>query len=174
MQPDLLSAEASVDLVQLQSFACHAGSANFNGVPDLWQVALDELTFGPLHVGVFFAFMTKAQGGTWEVRCLCRCTCSTACSLACPVHVFLSLPHGMSSRTSCAICTSLAARELLQWWSCCAVQDVNQKLRRDFWSAYIAELAVWPAFQTWNFSKVCPSSLAADACHLACYQYVDL
>lgn len=64
----------------------------------LAKVALDELTFGPLHVGVFFAFMTKAQGGTWE--------------------------------------------------------DVNQKLRRDFWSAYIAELAVWPAFQTWNFSKV--------------------
>ena len=33
-------------------------------------------------------------------------------------------------------------------------QDVKDKLQRDFWSAYLAELAVWPAFQTFNFSKV--------------------
>ena len=33
-------------------------------------------------------------------------------------------------------------------------EDVKVKLRRDFWSAYLAELAVWPAFQTLNFSRV--------------------
>ncbi|KAK9803230.1 hypothetical protein WJX73_007509 [Symbiochloris irregularis] len=34
------------------------------------------------------------------------------------------------------------------------LQDVREKLRRDFVSAYVAELAVWPAFQAVNFSKV--------------------
>lgn len=34
------------------------------------------------------------------------------------------------------------------------VQDVKEKLRRDFLSAYVAELAVWPAFQAANFALV--------------------
>jgi hypothetical protein len=34
------------------------------------------------------------------------------------------------------------------------VQDVKEKLRRDFWSSYAAELAFWPAFQAVNFWKV--------------------
>lgn len=28
---------------------------------------MDELMFGPLHVLGFFTFMTKAEGGTWQV-----------------------------------------------------------------------------------------------------------
>ena len=36
-----------------------------------------------------------------------------------------------------------------------SVQDVKEKLRRDFLSAYLAELAVWPALQAVNFAKVC-------------------
>ena len=36
------------------------------------QVAADELTFGPLHVATFFSFMTLAQGGSWQVKRLCR------------------------------------------------------------------------------------------------------
>ena len=39
-------------------------------------------------------------------------------------------------------------------------QDVKDKLRRDFVSAYLAELAVWPAFQAFNFAKVCPSAVS--------------
>lgn len=31
------------------------------------QVALDEALFGPLHVLGFFTFMTKAEGGSWQV-----------------------------------------------------------------------------------------------------------
>ena len=34
------------------------------------------------------------------------------------------------------------------------MQDVRNKLKHDFWSTYCAELALWPAFQTWNFAKV--------------------
>ena len=35
------------------------------------------------------------------------------------------------------------------------MQDVKEKLQRDFLSAYLAELAVWPALQAVNFAKVC-------------------
>ena len=31
------------------------------------QVAADELIFGPLHVLSFFAWMVKAEGGSWQV-----------------------------------------------------------------------------------------------------------
>ena len=34
----------------------------------LESVVLDEGIFGPLHVLGFFAFMTKAEGGNWEVQ----------------------------------------------------------------------------------------------------------
>lgn len=34
------------------------------------------------------------------------------------------------------------------------MQDVKEKIERDFISAYLAELAIWPAFQTLNFAKV--------------------
>lgn len=34
------------------------------------------------------------------------------------------------------------------------LQDVGNKIKRDFWSAYLAELVFWPAFQTINFWKV--------------------
>lgn len=36
----------------------------------------------------------------------------------------------------------------------CLWQDVATKIRRDFLSTYMAELAFWPAFQTLNFWKV--------------------
>lgn len=32
------------------------------------KVAADEGLFGPLHVLGFFAFMTKAEGGSWQAR----------------------------------------------------------------------------------------------------------
>lgn len=35
-----------------------------------------------------------------------------------------------------------------------AVQDVKEKCKRDFLSAYAAELVFWPAFQAVNFWKV--------------------
>lgn len=34
------------------------------------------------------------------------------------------------------------------------LQDVEQKIRRDFLSTYVAELLIWPAVQTFNFAKV--------------------
>jgi len=33
-------------------------------------------------------------------------------------------------------------------------KDVEEKIKRDFLSTYLAELAIWPAFQTFNFAKV--------------------
>jgi len=33
-------------------------------------------------------------------------------------------------------------------------KDVEQKIRRDFLSTYVAELLIWPAVQTFNFAKV--------------------
>eukprot|EP00884_Botryococcus_braunii_P021351 jgi/Botrbrau1/78/Bobra.0022s0068.1 len=62
------------------------------------KVVADEVLFGPIHVAGFFAWMVKANNGTW--------------------------------------------------------QDVWEKVRRDFWSSYAAELAFWPAFQTLNFWKI--------------------
>ena len=47
------------------------------------------------------------------------------------------------------------------------MQDVKQKLRNDFWSAYLAELAFWPAFQAVNFWKV-PVRHQLLAVNLAC------
>ena len=34
------------------------------------------------------------------------------------------------------------------------LQDVRQKIKHDFLSTYLAELAIWPAFQAINFWKV--------------------
>ncbi len=48
-----------------------------------------------------------------------------------------------------------------------AAQDVKDKLRSDFLSAYIAELAFWPAFQAVNFWKV-PVRHQLLAVNLAC------
>ncbi|KAK9806218.1 hypothetical protein WJX72_005796 [[Myrmecia] bisecta] len=70
------------------------GSAKFIAT----KVACDELIFGPLHVLSFFAFMVKAEGGSWK--------------------------------------------------------DVGEKIKRDFVTAYAAELVFWPTFQTINFWKV--------------------
>ena len=47
------------------------------------------------------------------------------------------------------------------------MKDVKQKLRNDFWSAYLAELAFWPAFQAVNFWKV-PVRHQLLAVNLAC------
>ena len=33
-------------------------------------------------------------------------------------------------------------------------QAIKRKVQQDFWSTYLAELAVWPGFQTLNFWKV--------------------
>lgn len=46
-------------------------------------------------------------------------------------------------------------------------QDVKDKLRSDFLSAYVAELAFWPAFQAVNFWKV-PVRHQLLAVNLAC------
>lgn len=32
------------------------------------KVLGDELLFGPIHVGGYFAWMTLAEGGSWQVR----------------------------------------------------------------------------------------------------------
>ena len=37
---------------------------------------------------------------------------------------------------------------------CVGAQVARAKIKHDFWSAYLAELTIWPAFQTWNFAKV--------------------
>ena len=34
------------------------------------KVVGDEILFGPVHVAGFFAFMTAAEGGSWQVRLL--------------------------------------------------------------------------------------------------------
>ncbi|KAK9841824.1 hypothetical protein WJX81_005480 [Elliptochloris bilobata] len=75
------------------------------------KVIGDEVVFGPVHVAGFFAFMTVAEGGSW--------------------------------------------------------QDVKEKLQNDFLSAYLAELAFWPAFQAVNFWKV-PVRHQLLAVNLAC------
>ena len=46
-------------------------------------------------------------------------------------------------------------------------QDVKEKLRRDFLSSYLAELAFWPAFQVVNFWKV-PVRHQLLAVNMAC------
>ena len=48
-----------------------------------------------------------------------------------------------------------------------AVQDVKAKCKRDFWSAYAAELLFWPAFQAVNFWKI-PVRHQLLAVNLAC------
>ena len=48
-----------------------------------------------------------------------------------------------------------------------AMQDVKEKCRRDFLSAYAAELVFWPAFQAINFWKV-PVRHQLLAVNLAC------
>ena len=48
-----------------------------------------------------------------------------------------------------------------------AVQDVKEKCRRDFLSAYAAELVFWPAFQAVNFWKV-PVRHQLLAVNMAC------
>lgn len=48
-----------------------------------------------------------------------------------------------------------------------AMQDVKRKCKRDFWSAYAAELVFWPAFQAVNFWKV-PLRHQLLAVNLAC------
>jgi len=40
------------------------GSASFIAT----KVVLDEGVFGPIHVLGFFAYMTLAEGGSWQVR----------------------------------------------------------------------------------------------------------
>jgi hypothetical protein len=35
-----------------------------------------------------------------------------------------------------------------------ALEKIKDKLRRDFWPTYAAELAFWPAFQAFNFARV--------------------
>ncbi len=47
------------------------------------------------------------------------------------------------------------------------MKDVKQKCKRDFWSAYAAELVFWPAFQAVNFWKV-PLRHQLLAVNLAC------
>ena len=47
------------------------------------------------------------------------------------------------------------------------VQDVKEKCRRDFLSAYAAELVFWPAFQAVNFWKV-PVRHQLLAVNMAC------
>ena len=39
------------------------------------KVVLDEGLFGPIHVLGFFAYMTLAEGGTWEVSSLALLLC---------------------------------------------------------------------------------------------------
>lgn len=51
--------------------------------------------------------------------------------------------------------------------ACAPLQDVKEKCRRDFWSAYAAELVFWPAFQAVNFWKV-PVRHQLLAVNLAC------
>ena len=48
-----------------------------------------------------------------------------------------------------------------------AVQDVKEKCKRDFLSAYAAELVFWPAFQAVNFWKV-PVRHQLLAVNMAC------
>ncbi len=35
------------------------------------KVVGDEVVFGPVHVAGFFAFMTAAEGGSWQVLAPC-------------------------------------------------------------------------------------------------------
>ena len=88
-------------------------------------MAADELLFGPLHVLGFFTFMTKAEGGSWQV--------STSCQW---------------QQTSCR---RFAQQDTESSYT---LQDVRQKIKHDFLSTYLAELAIWPAFQAFNFWKV--------------------
>lgn len=99
------------------------------------QVALDEALFGPLHVLGFFTFMTKAEGGSWQV---CHF------GLQSPMSAFESRQSIMMS-TEYYLLVPLNEHD---------VQDVKEKIQQDFLSTYVAELAIWPAYQTFNFAKV--------------------
>ena len=63
-------------------------------------------------------------------------------------------------------CT-LAFHAVSETTGCNAMQDVKAKCKRDFWSAYAAELVFWPAFQTVNFWKI-PVRHQLLAVNLAC------
>ena len=101
------------------------------------QVALDEALFGPLHVLGFFTFMTKAEGGSWQVLLPSK-----------EVHVSEYVRMSFMREPSHVYSLFYDLSEAV------FKQDVRDKIRHDFLSTYIAELAIWPAYQTFNFAKV--------------------
>lgn len=90
------------------------------------QVALDEIIFTPVHIAAFFSFLTAAEGGNWEV-------CAQLCIRG-PYHF-----------SQVQLSDLLHASVTLKAHSC--VQDIKEKLRKDYVSTLITELVIWPGYQ---------------------------
>lgn len=87
------------------------------------QVALDEVIFTPVHIAAFFSFLTAAEGGNWEVRSHCF---QHTRPLACAAH---------------------RVNIWIKFVDCLCMQDIKEKLRKDYVSTLLTELVIWPGYQ---------------------------
>ena len=88
------------------------------------QVALDEFMFTPVHIAAFFSFLTAAEGGNWEVR-------------AHRYNRHMPLPWAANPTKACTV---------IHFGLLC-VQDIKEKLRKDYVSTLLTELVIWPGYQ---------------------------
>ncbi len=88
------------------------------------KVVLDEGLFGPIHVLGFFAYMTLAEGGSWEV-CI---------PLRVEVIRILGIVGPLKATVTCAARSCAAAVPSL-WTACTQVVLWECKLQKRTWTA---------------------------------------